>query len=520
MDHDGECVDYAHLAERVDVTREALWRLGVRPGHHVATAMGLSIRWAEVLFACLDLGAVVVPMNLTWTADELRLGLELTDAEHVIVESRYRQRDLIELLVAAVASISDGAGGEVDGGGTAVRSVIGLRSEGDDGALPGFCADLDAAQATRPHAARGGSGDPHELHPEHPALMLLTSGSTSFPKAAVLSHRALLAGLAYYADGLELDRESVFVNCAPSYHIAGILTLCTPLMRGSTVVAMRSFEPAEAMRLIHERRATHFWGFDTHFAMMREHVEYGMWDLSSVEHTLAASNPGAAERILEMGFSHHGCVYGSTEYMGSQSFFPRRDIGDRVRMVRSHGRATSGELRIVDPETGAVLGAGEPGEICVRGPGLFSGYYRRPAESAACMDADGFFHSGDRGYLDTAGYLYYQGRYKEMIKSGGENVSILEVEQWLANNVDGVRNVAVFGAPHERWGEAVTAAIVRAPGTALTEADVVAQCRGRLAPYKIPKRVVFIDAEQWSVTPTGKIDRGAIRSVALGADAL
>ena len=267
--------------------------------------------------------------------------------------------------------------------------------------------------------------------------------------------------------------------------------------------------------MIDEQKATHFWGFDTHFAMLRDSPGYGRWNISSVKHTLAASNPGAAKAILDMGFEHHGCVYGSTEYMGQQSFFPRRDQRDRQRMLTSHGRATSGELIIIDPTTGARLGPNQRGEICVRGPSLFSGYYKRPDETEKCMDSEGFFHSGDCGYLDEEGYLYYQGRFKEMIKSGGENVSILEVEQFLAAEAPGVRRVAVCATPHPKWGEAVTAVIVAETGT--TEEGVINACRGSLAPYKIPKRVVFIPEDQWCVTPTGKVDRRAMRNSALKA---
>jgi fatty-acyl-CoA synthase len=184
-------------------------------------------------------------------------------------------------------------------------------------------------------------------------------------------------------------------------------------------------------------------------------------------------------------------------------------------MLKSNGRATSGELRITDPTTGAVLGPNEPGEICVKGPSLFSGYYKRPDETAKCMDLDGFFHSGDRGYLDEKGYLYYQGRFKEMIKSGGENVSINEVEEFLTSQVPGIRRVAVCATPHPKWGEAVTAVVVPDPG--VTEESIREACRGELAPYKIPKRIIFVAEDDWSVTPTGKINRQVMRTTALSA---
>lgn len=511
---DGHDTTYAELAAGVRATGDALRRLGVSRGDRVATLIGLGPRWAEVLFALLDIGAVVVPLNLTWTEREIVQGLSITDAQHLVVESHHRGGDLFALVARSLPSVVDAHAGAVRIDELPeLRSVLGLRSEGFDGDLPGFVADVDRAGGAVDAVATEGVA----TAPSDPALMLLTSGTTSFPKAAVISHRAVLCGLAHVADGLEIDERSVFVNCAPSYHVAGFLTLGAPLLRGACMVGMRWFDPAEAMRLIAENRATHFWGFDTHFAMMRDCPEFGSWDLSSVQHTLAASNPSAAPKIVDMGFSHHGSAYGSTEYMGTQAFFPRRDARDRQRMLASHGRANSGELRISAPGAGEVLEPGEIGEICVRGPALFTEYYKRPEETAACIDADGFFHSGDRGYLDAEGYLYYLGRYKEMIKSGGENVSIFELEQFLTSSVSGVRRAAVMATPHETWGEAVTVVVVAEPGSGLTSDQLVAACRGQLAPYKIPKRILFVGEDRWSVTPTGKVDRAAMRELAMKA---
>lgn len=508
---DDKVTTFLQVGDGIARARAGLAALGVKKGDHVATLMGLSPRWADVFFGALSLGAIVVPLNLTWTPREATQGMMLTDSAILIAEARYRGQDLWQLLEDAVPEAAGAEPGQISSSGVpSLRSVIALRSEGSEGPVPSYAYDLDEAQQSAAPV------DAAAIDPEDPALMLLTSGSTSFPKSAILSHRALLSGWATYADGMEIEADSVFVNCAPNYHVAGILTLGMTLMRGATDVMMRWFDPERALSLLQDLKASHFWGFDTHFAMMRDVPGSDMYDVSSVRHTLAASNAGASRFIVEMGFGHHGCVYGSTEFMGQQSYFPRRDIADTERMLKSNGRATCGELRITDIETGALLGPNEPGEICVRGPSLFSGYYKREDETAKCMDADGFFHSGDRGYIDERGYLYYQGRFKEMIKSGGENVSINEVEEFLASSVPGIRRVAVCATPHPKWGEAVTAVVVAAdPG--LTEEGIKDACRGNLAPYKIPKKVIFVDEQAWTVTPTGKINRQVMRSTALTA---
>jgi fatty-acyl-CoA synthase len=502
---------YGELAGAVARVRDRLAAAGVKRGDHVAALMGLSPKWAELFFAALSLGAVVVPLNLTWTSRELAEGMELNDISVLVVEARYRGQDLWAAVEQAAPELKSSLPGQIRSSRIpTLRCVIAIRSENDERDGPSYALDLDRVEG-RPTAALEG-----EIQPEDPAIMLLTSGTTSFPKSAILSHRALTCGWATFADAVEVKETSVFLESAPNYHVAGINLMGMTLLRGGTGVLMRWFDPVRALELFETKKATHYYGFDTHFAMMRDARADGRWDVSSVKHTITSSNPAAAKAIVEMGFEHHGSVYGSTEFMGAQAFFPRRDLRDQNRMLKSNGRATCGELRIVDVETGAALAPHQIGEICVRGPCLFSGYYKRPDETAKVIDEDGFFHSGDRGYLDDDGYLYFLGRFKEMIKTGGENVSILEVEQFLLTEAPGVRRAAVCATPHPKWGEAVTAVVVPA-SAGVTEADIIAACRGSLAGYKIPKRVVFVDDSQWSVTPTGKVNRRAMQAVALAA---
>lgn len=509
VETDGTTVTYADLVTRIADTRSALALLGVQKGDHVATLMGPGPAWVTVFYATMSLGAVVVPLNLTWSGPEVAQALRLTDAKFVITESHFRGQDLIKTLETAlpglVGSSSPLALTELP----TLQAVAVLRSEGFGGELPVHAPEL--VPGTDPVA-------PYALDPEDIALLLLTSGSTSFPKPAMVSHRALVSGWTTYAEALEISSASVYLNYAPNYHVGGIAVMGMAMLRGARTLMMRWFEPEEAMRLIDAESVTHVWGFDTHFSMMRDAPSYGKFNLTSAKHTISASNVGAegVKAFLGMGFTHHGSVYGSTEYMGLQSFFPPADMADVDRMMRSNGRATSGELRIVDVDTHEVLDPLVSGEICVRGPALFSGYYNLPEETAKCMDAEGFFHSGDRGYLDEDGYLFFQGRYKEMIKSGGENVSMAEVEQFLLSHVAGIRHVAVCGVPDSRWGEAVTAAVVPEDGTtAVTETLIKSACKGNLASYKIPKSVVFLSEDEWLATPTGKMDRQGLRNTTL-----
>lgn len=484
-----EQISYAELEQRVAAATLALQMHGVRRGRHIAYLMESSPRWLEVLFAATELGATLIPLNLTWTDDEIVQGLALTDSEFLLISEQHKGQSLRKRVPGLVEK-------SMASGGVLEKVLLADATSG-----------FERLDALPDHAGEVPPEDEDRLPlPDDTAMMVLTSGSTSFPKPAIHTHESVLCGAAHFADGLEVTAEDVFLHCMPNYHVGSIATACLTLMRGARLELMEFFDPGEAIRRIHESRATLFWGFDTHFIMMRDHPSYESRKLSSLQRTMVAANPATFEQVRAMGFGHIGSLYGSTEYMGSQTFFPYRDRFDAERMRLSNGRPTSGDVRIARPDGGWAQ-AGEMGEICVRGPALFKGYYKLPEETAACLDAEGFFHSGDLGFVDSAGYLYYRGRLKEMVKSGGENVSALEVETFLLSEIQGVKRAMVCATPHEKWGEAVTALLDLAPGVSWTEEEIQDRCRGKLAGYKIPKRVVFIPSEDWPVTPTGKLNR-------------
>lgn len=499
-----EKISYRELAERIARVRGGLQLAGIGRGDHVSYLLTASPRWLEVFFAVLELGAILVPLNLTWTTEEIAQGLRLTDTAFLLVGSTHKGESLPSRVAPLVDKVRSASL-------PCLRKVVVV----EDVAINGnpSLVSLDSLIAQVSHEKLEVLAD--AVSPDDIAMLILTSGSTSFPKPAIHTHETILCGSASYGDGLEAGPNDVFLHCMPNYHVGSIDTACLTLIRGGTLRLMGAFEPGEAMRLIQHDRATLFWGFDTHLLMMRDHPSYGQYDLSSLERTMVAANPATFEKIREMGFLHIGNLYGSTEYMGSQTYFPYRDRHAAEKMKNSNGRAMSGEIRVADPETGQWLNHGEIGEICVRGPALFKGYYKQPEATAASMDAEGFFHSGDLGFLDEDQYLYYRGRLKEMVKSGGENVSALEVEMFLLSEIPGVSRAMICGTPHEKWGEAVTALLEVSGGFTYTEEDIQSRCRGRLASYKVPKRVLFVDPQDWSVTPTGKLDRKALVSLAL-----
>ncbi len=473
--------------------------------------MSVSTRWVEAFFAVLSLGAKLVPLNLTWVGDEIAQGLRLTDAKYLLIGTEHRGEDLVAKLTEALPGLSRFEAGQCACPGIPLTTVV---VTGDAASVPSFAFHLERLL----EAAKEAEWPVHACTPPLPddqALLLLTSGTTSFPKPVIYTHELLLCGICGYADGLEASQSDTFLVTTPNYHAGGIISTCIPILRGGTSHLMQWFDPEEAMKLIESSPVTLFWGFDTHYAMMRNHPSYGKYKLSSITRTMSASNPATFDAIFGMGFGHVGSLYGTSETGGGSTYFPYRDRFDVERMKQSNGRVTSGEVRIVSKETGRPASPGEPGEICVKGPALFKGYYKMPEETERCFDADGFFHTGDYGWMDAQGYLYFRGRYKEIVKTGGENVSISEVEIFLASEIPGILKAVICGVPDEKWGELITALIEADPKFGLTERKVRDACRGRLAGYKIPKRVYFVGSETWKITPTGKLDRRAVQEACL-----
>lgn len=511
--HD-ERFTYLTMRRRVAVMTAGLQHIGVGRGDKVAFLLGVTTDWAVLSYAVWRLGAVVVPLNMTWVGSEIEQGLALTDADVLIVTDDFRSVDHVATLSEQLEGLTGSEPGAVSCPRLPhLRTVITTSKSGKT-----YPFAFDLAQIQRDGAAYDPADFARasaEVGPDTDAIMLLTSGTTSFPKPVLHTHQSLLVGVAGYADGIEAVEDDSMLIIAPNYHVAGYLTLLMPHMRGAAVHLLEFYDPGAALEVIERERISMIFGFDVHFLMLKRHPQFAMYDISSITRTMIGSFPGSFEDIRDMGIMHQGNIYGSSEYVASQSYFPYRDHRDQERMRLSHGRPMLGtEVRIVDPATGAVLGPDESGEICFRGPALFKHYYNMPEETAAAFDEDGFFHSGDFGWMDSAGYLYYRGRYKETIKTGGENVSAQEVEIFLEMEVPWVQKAMVVPIPDPKWGEAVTAVIELKPGAHGTADDLRDFCRGKLAGYKIPKQIVIVEPGDWVSTPTGKLDRGAMAATA------
>jgi fatty-acyl-CoA synthase len=280
------------------------------------------------------------------------------------------------------------------------------------------------------------------------------------------------------------------------------------------MVLLETFDPVEVMASVEEERCTALYGVPTMFIAVLQHKLFKKFDFSSLRTGIMAGSPCPIEVmrqvIDQMHMSEITICYGLTE---ASPVITQTRSDDEIRLrVESVGRAMPGiEVKIVDPDTGKILGPGAQGEVCCRGYNVMKGYYNMPAATAEAVDAEGWLHSGDLGVMDQDGYLAITGRHKDMIIRGGENIYPREIEEFLYR-LDGIADVQVAGVPSAKYGEEVGAFIILKEGHSYAPEDIRDFCRGRISHYKIPKYVAFV--RDYPMTASGKIQKFKLREMA------
>jgi fatty-acyl-CoA synthase len=453
---------YAALQHEVACRVGRLRAEGVGPGERVAILAFNRGETLATLFACAELGAILVPLNWRLSAAELLEQLALAEPAAL-------QADAAHLALAR----------ELD------RRATLLDDPGD--------------------SAEAGPG----AAPADPWVMMFTSGSTGRPKGALLTHGQLAQNAVNTTLACDLVPGDATLTFTPLFHTGGMNCLTTPLLhRGGRVVLTPAFDAAEALGLVARERISVLMGVPANFQLLADHPAFAASDLSTVRDALvggAAPSLPLLRRWLERGVPlRQG--FGLTE-VGPNCF--SLPPADALRKLGTVGKPIHHlDARLVRPD-GSVCPAGEPGELCLRGPTVFGGYWRNPEATAAAV-REGWFHTGDVLVADDEGFYQVRGRIKEMYISGGENVFPAEVERALLA-VPGVGDAAVVAVADARWGEVGAAWVEAQPGVALDGAAVLAGLDGLLARFKRPRHVRVVD--RLPRTGSGKPDKGAIRAM-------
>ncbi|MCU0255833.1 MAG: AMP-binding protein [Vicinamibacterales bacterium] len=486
----GERFTYAALDARARRMASAWTRqLGLRAGDRIGLLAHNAVEFVDAVFAAAKTGIVLVPLSTRATPKEL---------EGIVTDSGMR------------ALMHDGAFADTV---TALRQACRLdawvaidadgRSEAGDASL----AELLAPVADLPLAPTAPRPDP-----ESPHFLLYTSGTTGRPKGVIVPHRMVAWNAYNTAVCWQLHDDDVSPVFTPLYHAGGLGAFLLPIFAaGGTIVLHRGFDPAEVWRVVERERCTVVLGVPTIWKLLADAPEFATTDLSHLRWLISGGAP--LPRVIIDTYQARGVTfkqgYGLTE-VGVNCF--AMSVEDSVRKAGSIGRPMMFTEARCAGEDGREVPAGEVGELWLRGPHVCGGYWNNPEATAAAIDTEGWFHTGDLAKRDDDGFFTIAGRKKDMIISGGVNVYPAEIEAVLAAH-PGVAAAAGVGVPHDTWGEVGIAFVVRAPGTMAAAEELSAHLLATLAKYKLPREFVFVDA--LPRTPYGKVVKDELRKAYL-----
>ncbi len=472
---------YAELLDEATRAAAAL-RVRFEPGERVAVWAPNYPEWIILEFACAIAGVVLVTVNPAFRATEAQYVLTQSRAAGVITATEFRGNPML----ATVEEIQPKC--------PELREIIRF-DQWDEFVASGAAFD----------------GEMVEPHPSDAVMIQYTSGTTGFPKGALLHHRGLVNNGAHMSDRMGLGDGGVWIGVMPLFHTGGcVLTALGAVSTASTLVLVESFDPGLALELFTTYKGSAMMGVPTMLVAMMEHPDFAAADLSNVRGICSGGSlvPAPMVRRLEEQLgAPFTIVFGQTECSPIAQMTRRDDsIEDKAGTIG--GPMPAVEVKIVDPDTGETVPIGVVGEYCTRGYHVMHEYFENPEATARTIDADGWLHTGDLCAMDERGYCTVEGRLKDMIIRGGENIYPRELEDLLFSHPS-VGEVAVVGLPDDKWGETVAAFVRPAPGCTIDKAELFAYVRAQLAPHKTPKQWFVVDA--WPLTGSGKIQKFKLR---------
>jgi fatty-acyl-CoA synthase len=486
--------------------------LGIERGDHVAIWATNWPEWVITQFATARVGAVLVNINPAYRPAELDYVLKQSDAKLLVTIDRFKTSDYVAMMGGLVPELAGSRPCELTSATyPRLRGVVFL----GDPAPPGMLPWRELIERGKSVGDQSLAAREQACTPADPVNMQYTSGTTGFPKGALLSHRNLLLNAYYSGACQQLTGDDRVCIPVPFYHCFGCVlgTLCCVVYGAAMVVPADYFEPGKTLDAVEQCGATSLYGVPTMFIAQLEHTSYPRRRLTTLRTGIMAGSPCPIELMKrvtgEMGARELTIAYGLTEF--SPVITQTRTNDPLEKRVETVGKPLPGvEVKIIDAASGAALPPGRPGELCARGHGVMIGYYNMPDATAKAIDGDGYLHTGDLSVETPDGYFKITGRLKDMIIRGGENVYPREIEEFLYSHPK-IEEVQVVGVPDATYGEELAAWIKLKAGQQATVDEIRQFCRERIAHYKVPRYVKFVDA--YPMTVTGKIQKFKMREM-------
>ncbi|GLO54870.1 AMP-binding protein [Pseudomonas putida] len=511
--HQGLRYSWRQLAEQVDVHARALMALGVNTGDRVGIWSPNCAQWCILQLASAKVGAILVNINPAYRVGELEYVLRQSGCRWLVCADAFKTSDYHAMVQGLVPELASVAPGELASEGLPeLRGVISLAAQPPQGFLPWQALAERAGQTTlEAFTARQQS-----LQFDQPVNIQYTSGTTGAPKGATLSHYNILNNGLMVGESLGLTSADRMVIPVPLYHCFGmVMANLGCITHGSTMVYPNdAFDAELTLRAVAEERASILYGVPTMFIAMLDHPARQAMDLSSLRSGIMAGATCPIEvmrRVIDqMHMAEVQIAYGMTETSPvSLQTGPDDELELRVTTV---GRTQPQlESKLVDAD-GCMVARGEIGELCTRGYSVMLGYWDNPQATADAIDPAGWMHSGDLAVMDEQGYVRIVGRNKDMIIRGGENIYPRELEEFFYTH-PAIADAQVIGIPCNRYGEEIVAWIKLHPGHSVTVDELQGWCKARIAHYKVPRHIRFVD--EFPMTVTGKVQKFRMREISV-----
>jgi fatty-acyl-CoA synthase len=500
---------YRELQRRVDSLAAGLLSIGLKVGERVGIWAPNCAEWVVTQFATAKAGLILVNINPAYRLGELEYALNKVGCRALIVAPEFKSSNYYSMLCELAPEIATSTPGELKAARLPdLRFLITLASEVE----PGFLCFQDISDRANPEAGQQLARVNAELQFDDPINIQFTSGTTGLPKAATLTHHNIVNNAFLSGSRMKFSSEDRLCIPVPMYHCFGmVLGTLTCVAHGATMVLPSAgYEPGAALQAIDTEKCTAIHGVPTMFIAELDHPDFDRFDLSELRTGIIAGAPCPIELmkrlISEMHLEDITIAYGMTE-TGPVSFqtSPEDKVERKVSTVGTVLPHT--EIKIID-EQGRVVPRGTPGELLTRGYCVMPGYWGDDEKTAETIDASNWLHSGDIAVLDDSGYCQIVGRLKDMLIRGGENIFPREIEEYLFQHPK-VEEAEVIGVPDEKYGEEICAWIRLREGEVASEDEIRQFCSEKIAHYKIPRYILFVD--EFPMTITGKVQKFKMR---------